>query len=107
MHPLDGPRFKIARAKIEIDQLRLMQNIFFENTHYYAVKAEQNLKSGKYIYRIRIDGPPPSLDWGVSIGEITHNLRSALNHLVYQLTLLNSANKPITVTGDKAWRICN
>jgi len=101
MHPLDGPRLKIARAKAEIDQLRSMESVFFEHTHHTAVRAEQNLKSGKYIYRIKIDGPPPSLDWGVYIGEITHNLRSALNYLVYQLALLNGSNKLTSVAQDK------
>jgi len=101
MHPLDGPRFKIARAKAEIDRLRLMEDTFLANTHYNIVRAEKNLVSGEDVYRIKIDGPPPSLDWGVYIGEITHNLRSALNHLVYQLALLNSANKPETVARDK------
>ena len=101
MHPLDGPRCKVTRARVEIDQLRSMRDVFFEHTHYSAVRAEQNLKSGRYIYRIKIDGPPPALDWGVYIGEIAHNLRSALNYLVYQLALLNGSNKPASVARDK------
>jgi len=101
MHPLDGLRLKIARAKTEIDQLGLMQDAFFENTDYSIFRAEQNPISGKYIYRIKIVGPPPSLDWGIHIGEVAHNLRSALNHLVYQLALINRSNKPETVAADK------
>jgi hypothetical protein len=101
MHRLDGPRFKVTRAQTQIDQLRLMQDIFFKNTRYSVVRAEQNAKTGKRIYRIKIDGPPPSLDWGIYIGEIAHNLRSALNQLVYQLAILNTANKPEAVETDK------
>lgn len=101
MHPLDGIGLKIKRAKGEIDRLRSMEDTFFKNTHYSIVRAEQNPISGKHIYRVRIDGLPPSLDWGIYIGEIAHNLRSALNHLVYQLALLNSSNKRETVAGDK------
>jgi hypothetical protein len=101
MHPLDSPRLKITRAKAEINRPGLMQDAFFTNTHYSVVRAEKDSVSGKYIYRIKIDGPPPSLDWGIYIGEIAHNLRSALNHLVYQLALLNSSNEPETVAGDK------
>ncbi|MEE8193881.1 MAG: hypothetical protein V3T73_00070 [Dehalococcoidales bacterium] len=101
MHPLDGPRLKVARAKAEIDRLGTMQDVFFEHTHYYIVRAEHNPISGKYVLRVRIDGPPPSLDWGVFIGEIAHNLRSALNYLVYQLAFLNTANEPEAVARDR------
>src|SRR4030042_545961 len=100
MHPLDGARLKVNRAKTEIDRLGLMQDAFFKNTHYSVVSAEQNLESGKNVYRIKIDGSPPPLDWGIYIGEIAHNLRSALNYLVYQLALLNSLNEPKTVAQD-------
>jgi hypothetical protein len=30
--------------------------------------------------------PDPPLDWGVRIGDVVHNLRSALDHLVWQLS---------------------
>jgi hypothetical protein len=32
--------------------------------------------------------------WGVMIGEITHNLRSSLDHLIWQLTLANGHESP-------------
>jgi hypothetical protein len=101
MHPLDGPRLKINRAKAEINKFRSMQDTFFENTHYYVVRAEQNPESGKRVYRTKIDGPPPPPDWSIYVGEIAHNLRSALNQLVYQLAFLNGSNVPETITGDK------
>lgn len=104
MHLLNGPRLKIRRAEAEFDRLRLMQDAFFENTHYTIVRAEQNPKSGKYIYRISIDVPPPSLDRGIYIGEIARNPCSAPNQLIYQLALLNSANEPKALTGDRSLR---
>lgn len=41
----------------------------------------------RWVYR----GPTPevSIEWSVVIGEILYNLRSALDHLVWQLVLLN------------------
>src|SRR4030042_451108 len=47
MHPLDGARLKVNRAKTEIDRLGLMQDAFFKNTHYSVVRAEKNLEHGK------------------------------------------------------------
>jgi hypothetical protein len=101
MHPLDGPRLKISYAKAEIDRLRSVEEIFFQNTHYSVIRAEIDSVSGNQIYRVKVDGYPPSLDWGISIGEIVHNLRSALNHLVYQLAFLNSANEPKAIARDR------
>jgi 8-oxo-dGTP pyrophosphatase MutT (NUDIX family) len=53
---------------------------------------------------------PPPLDWGVEIGEIAHNLRSALDGLVYQLALpttkapAGNAQFPIFLGGRAADR---
>lgn len=57
---------------------------------YKVVRAELNPKTGQCRYRIRVNSPPPSLEWGVSIGEVAHNLRSALDGLVYESTLLKT-----------------
>lgn len=39
-------------------------------------------------------GPDPK--WGVLVGEIIHNLRSALDHLVWELVVLETGEGPIT-----------
>ncbi len=87
MHPLDGPRLKIRRANDEIDSFREAEIAFFEKASYTVVPAEVNPKTGQQVYRVRANMKPP-LEWGVRIGEIAHNLRSALDGLVYQLALL-------------------
>lgn len=88
MHPLDGPRLKIQSAKSEIEELKRLEDVFVHESQYDIVRTELNLKSGNNVYRVRTSSSPPSLEWGVYIGEIAHNLRSALDELVYQLALL-------------------
>ena len=61
MLDLYGPRLKVARAKSEIERLRLAEDTFRENTQYHIVRAEFNTKSGNYVYRVRIEGSPPFL----------------------------------------------
>lgn len=90
-HPLDGPRLKIARAKSEIDRLREAEKAFRTEAKYRVVRAELNPDTGKYIHRFEIIYFPPLDDWGVWVGEIIHNLRSALDILVYQLARRNHA----------------
>jgi hypothetical protein len=51
--------------------------------------VEINSKTGKRVLRIRTSGNSISPEWGVDIGEIAHNLRSALDGLVYQLAFRN------------------
>lgn len=90
MHPLDGPRLKVRRAESEIQMLREAEQAFRSEAKYQVIMTEINPKTGNDVYRVRISSPPPDLEWGVWIGEIAHNLRSALDGLVYQLALLKT-----------------
>lgn len=36
-------------------------------------------------YVFRVDGCPPPLNWGITVGEFAHNLRSALDNLLWSL----------------------
>ncbi|MCH8065090.1 MAG: hypothetical protein IIC90_04605 [Chloroflexi bacterium] len=89
MHPLDGPFLKLRCAKREIQALRTVQDSFQSQSHYEIVRAEFNPRTGKYVYRILMDVLPP-VDIGVTIGEIAHNLRSALDNLTWQLARLET-----------------
>jgi hypothetical protein len=87
-HPLDGPCLKVRRAKGQIELLRETEEAFRRDSDYEIVRAEFNPKTGKYAYRVRGNAIPEP-EWGVWIGEIAHNLRSALDGLVYQLVCAN------------------
>ncbi len=92
MHPLDGPRAKVERAKSQLEVLHNTFQRFFEQHPYRVVVAEFDAKVGHYNIRVQ-SGPPAFPDeWGVVIGEIAHNLRSALNELTWQLALLQTPN---------------
>src|SRR6266542_510008 len=90
MHPLDGPRLKVWRAKSELHRYRLLEHAFMVDTKYQAIRAEINPKTGNQVYRAS-DVKHPPVGWGVWIGEIVHNVRSALDGLVHQLAILNGA----------------
>ena len=92
MHPLDGPRLKVRRAISQIEALRLADASFRAQADYRVVVAELKPKSREHALRARVNILPP-LELGVWIGEVAHNLRSALDGLVYQLGLLNGASE--------------
>ncbi|RLC55657.1 MAG: hypothetical protein DRI30_07190, partial [Chloroflexi bacterium] len=85
---LDGPLLKLWRAYSEINRLIGAEEAFRRDADYSLVRAERDPKTGEYAYRVRV-GQAPDPEWGVFIGEIAHNLRSALDGLVYQLVLDN------------------
>jgi hypothetical protein len=90
MHPLDGPRVKVERAKSQIVTLQACLQGFFKRYPYRVVVAEFDRKAG--CYSLRVESTPPAFpnEWGVFIGEIAHNLRSALDGLAWQLALLET-----------------
>jgi hypothetical protein len=47
-----------------------------------------NIK-GKLTCDARIPDAPPVHKWGLVVGDVLHNLRSALDHLAWQLVLAN------------------
>lgn len=93
MHPLDGPRAKVERAQSQVVALDDTLQAWFDENRYSVRVAEFDAQAGHHNLRV-YDGPfvfPD--DWGVVIGEIAHNLRSALDGLAWQLALL-SADAP-------------
>lgn len=84
MHPLDGPRAKVKRANSQLVTLQKVTQRFFEINRYTVVLAEFDRKTGGQ--NVRISNCPTLPDeWGVIIGEIAHDLRSALDLLAWQL----------------------
>jgi hypothetical protein len=57
------------------------------NGETYEVIQEQNAKESQYLSRIRIIEPVPTIRWGVLLGDLVHQGRSALDVLIEQLTV--------------------
>ncbi len=64
-------------------------------TNRIPLRLEYERETGYHV--LRLAGAPPSEDairrWGIIIGEAVHNLRSALDHLVWQLALFNRGGR--------------
>jgi hypothetical protein len=68
-------------AKDPANVLSLFTQIDAKGTHYNLIVVE--------VWKA------PVLRWGVMIGEIVHNLRSALDHLAYQLVLTGECGQTL------------
>lgn len=86
LHPLDGPRLKLSVARNKIESLNhAIEGIKKINRKAIAVEFDE-----KTSYNVVYGQPVQPEDvWGVEIGEIAHDLRSALDGLTYQVAILS------------------
>lgn len=88
-HRLGGVLAKFNRAKQQFDVLRTEMGTFSDrDPQPHFSRGYFDMDTWEWIERFQVREPPP-LRWGVMLGECVHNLRSALDHLVCQLTLLD------------------
>jgi hypothetical protein len=98
---LDSPRAKLDRAYEHLESLDPEIAAFFA-TNPYEFVPEFEAKTGEHVLRLRIREHPP-LRLGTIVGDFATNTRAALDHLVYQLVLLNG-KKPTPNTAFPIYR---
>lgn len=106
-HPLDGINLKITRAREHFVEVNEAMKAFAEENPYHIVREfDSNL--GENIFRV--DEPPVEVPrvFGIIVGEMVYNYRSALDHLINRLVEANdgkttkSTSFPF-VTNRKNW----
>jgi hypothetical protein len=84
---LAGPRLKIERAERHVRELEAEIRAFRERNPYRVVR-DHDAQAGRYVYRVKtVEDVPACLS--TIIGDIAHNLRSALDQLACQMVLAN------------------
>src|SRR5215213_5126003 len=82
-------RIKVEWATQHLRDLEVVRNTFI-NANSYRIEREYHPPIGHNIYRVfDIHSPPAEI--GLLAGDVIHNLRSALDHLAYQLVYVNGA----------------
>lgn len=90
MHPLDGSRAKVKRVKAQLIALQKDSERFFTQNPNVIAATEFDRKAGNYPIIVKSCPSELPEQWSVIVGEITHNLRSALDLLAWQLALLET-----------------
>ncbi len=83
--PLDGAYHKVARARKHLDELRFETKQFTDSAPYSLTGAYEP-PDDHFVMRWQVHRPAP-LRLGLIAGDVVHNLRSALDHVVYQLSV--------------------
>ena len=86
VHPLDGARAKLERAKSHVGALRDAISAAEPDPAAIPLRREYDVNQGAIVWRIeRVPEIPDS--WGLLVGDALHNFRCALDHLWWQLAL--------------------
>jgi hypothetical protein len=85
---------KVSRAHDQVEMLYSEIDAFFRRKRYELV-FETNPEQTE-IYTVVKERERVPLMWSILIGEIIHNMRSALDHLVWQLVIRETGLPPAT-----------
>jgi hypothetical protein len=92
-HPLDASRAKISDADHDLARLdEAVQRIFDPGP--YAMVSEFDSQTRQHTVRAQREADLPLIEWGVLIGSIAHNLRSALNYVITELVRAHKVRQP-------------
>lgn len=86
---LDGPIAKLDRARTHFQSLGASLEAFMRSKTHDFVVTEFDPNTGEKVVNLKILEEPKNPEWGLILGDMVHNLRSALDHLVWQLVILN------------------
>src|SRR5262245_33042441 len=100
---LDEVRIKIERAKSHVMYLN-SEIVAIHNRNPYELVTQENSKTGKRVYSIKINECVPKSLSGI-IGDTIHNLRAALDQLAWQLVLANRGDSREGAQGFLSGRI--
>src|SRR5690242_15811946 len=90
---LGSSLLKVSRASEQI--LQLAGNIqAFLGTNPYTIVREIDYEAGRMAFRTKVREPCPPI-WSVLVGECLHNLRSALDYMIWDLVILETGAPPV------------
>lgn len=77
------------------------------NDHPYSIARQTNSDSTRYSLILQINKEPALQRWSLVIGDIVHNLRCALDHLVYAIAIHESGQDPPPSGNKLMFPICD
>jgi hypothetical protein len=101
-HRLDGVREKVDWAQRHYDSLSDEIHTWV-NRHMHSGGRDFYPEAGVHVIRWEAPATPPL--WSVMCGNIVHNLRSALDHLVWQMVLAHGVQPPKEGFGGNSFPI--
>ena len=107
---LAGPLSKLRRAHVHLRELYGELNAYTAEQRHRVISDHTEVGDDR-IYKMHLEVLEPlgNPGWGLLVGDFVHNLRASLDHLVWQLVLLNgerptrSNQFPICSSRERYW----
>lgn len=90
---LRSARAKLARAREHVEALHA-EFLAWNQPGSYSVRSEPEGRSTEHRLYLSIIVEPDVEKWGLMFGDFVHNLRSALDHVVYALAVKETGTDP-------------
>lgn len=94
MHPLEGCFEKLDRAASHLESFNTAARTWVAEGDPYALPVDIDYETRERVVKFKILRELPGLCWGVIIGDFAHNLRSALDQLVWRLVEMEGNADP-------------
>jgi hypothetical protein len=72
----------------------------FVQSDAYSIYSEKDPHTREHIVFLKVEKTPRLDEWAANAGDVVHNLRSALDHLVWELTIRWQGEPPYPLTND-------
>lgn len=86
VNPLDSCNAKLRQAEGHTKALHEEIRAFHKRG-VIRIGREPDPESSDYVFFVEASEEPPILEWGCRVGDVIHNLASALDHLTWQLVI--------------------
>jgi hypothetical protein len=77
---------KLGRAQEHADAVK-SEIAAWQDSNPYMVTRERNAEFTRYSLVVHIATQPPLMRWTLAIADVVHNLRTALDHLIYAIAV--------------------
>jgi hypothetical protein len=94
-----GARLKTRRAHNHLVALEKRVQRFVDSEP-YAIYSEKDPPAREHIVFLKVLKPPRLEDWAIVAGDVLHNLRSALDHIVWELAIRHLGKPPYPLERD-------
>jgi hypothetical protein len=91
--PIDSVMAKLGHAEEYLNSIK-DEIRAWEARHPYTIIHNTDANLTHHSYILRIDIAPPIERWSLMIGDVVHNLRCGLDHLVYAVAIHESGQNP-------------
>jgi hypothetical protein len=68
--------------------------ILWKDSEAYSIARQSDAEGSRYAFVVEVKKPPPLDRWSLIDGDCIHNLRSALDALIYALAVRDSGSNP-------------